>query len=347
MINQIFEDLAANNSRNFKLDYLRQHKDNSLLKEVIRLALDPFTQFYIRKIPEYTQKEVRITLDIVPDSLYNLSNRHVTGNASIDFLANLLSHLSVSDAKIVERIIQKDLKCGVSISTANSVWPNLIHEYPCMLCSTYDEKLVNKITYPAYAQKKEDGMRFNAIVKDGNCEFRSRNGKQIDLLGNLEQEFITLADGADLVFDGELLVKKDGAILDRQTGNGILNRANKGTISKEQAEMVVATVWDVISYDDFYAGKSDVVYDDRFNVLYNLTTKHESNKISLVMTNIVPDLETATSFFQMMLSEGQEGIILKDAKSIWENKRSKGQIKFKGELETDLRVVDIQLGTGK
>jgi ATP-dependent DNA ligase len=48
-----------------------------------------------------------------------------------------------------------------------------------------------------------------------------------------------------------------------------------------------------------------------------------------------------------MLSEGQEGIILKDAKSIWENKRSKGQIKFKGELETDLRVVDIQLGTGK
>jgi ATP-dependent DNA ligase len=47
------------------------------------------------------------------------------------------------------------------------------------------------------------------------------------------------------------------------------------------------------------------------------------------------------------LAEGQEGTILKDKNGIWEDKRSKGQIKFKGELECDLKVVDWEEGTGK
>jgi ATP-dependent DNA ligase len=47
------------------------------------------------------------------------------------------------------------------------------------------------------------------------------------------------------------------------------------------------------------------------------------------------------------LTEGQEGIILKTTDGIWENKRSKSLIKFKGELECDLRVVDWEEGTGK
>ena len=42
-MNELFETLAANGSRNFKIDFLTMHKDNELLKEVIRLALDPFT----------------------------------------------------------------------------------------------------------------------------------------------------------------------------------------------------------------------------------------------------------------------------------------------------------------
>lgn len=347
-MNEIFELLAANSSRTFKTNYLTLRKDTPLLKEVIQLALDPFTQFYIRKIPSYTpaQDNQADTLGSVIDSLKMLSTRQVAGNEAIAHLTKLLSSLVESDAKVIERIIQKDLKCGVSIATVNAVWPNLIQEYPCMLCSGYDEKLVNKIKFPAFVQKKEDGMRFNAIVKDGKCEFRSRNGKQIDLLGNLEQEFIAIANGIDFVFDGELLVVKDGQILDRQTGNGILNRAVKGTIPQSEAELVCATVWDVIPYDDFIVGKSDIKYSIRYDILYQLL-RSGSAKIKIVQTNVVSDFETATSIFQQMLRDGYEGIILKDMNSIWENKRSKGQVKFKGIFETDLKVVDIQMGTGK
>jgi hydroxyethylthiazole kinase-like sugar kinase family protein len=76
------------------------------------------------------------------------------------------------------------------------------------------------------------------------------------LLGNLEERVRCIAGNVDCVFDGELLVMDEGdhQFADRQTGNGILNKANKGTISAEQASKVHATVWDLIPYVAFVDG---------------------------------------------------------------------------------------------
>jgi ATP-dependent DNA ligase len=361
MILSILQELEANNSRNFKIELLTKHKDNELLKEVCRLANDPFTQFYQRKIPEYTPLDDFPTfiLDYAIERLSILSTRTLTGNAAVAHLHTLLSSVTPEDAKVIERIIQKDLKCGVNTSTINKVWKNLIPEFPCMLCSPFEQKLVDKIVFPAIVQKKEDGMRFNAIVKFdddfyGTVEFRSRNGKEITLLGNLEQEFIDLAYGKDLVFDGELLVydtmetDSKGNICDRQTGNGILNKAVKGTISKEESNRVVATLWDQIPYEDFIAGKCDQPYTYRFKrLLYLIDRCDVYRKIELVETFDVHSLEQTQTIFQNYLDDGDEGIILKDPNSLWENKRSKGQIKFKAELDCDLKVVSVIGGTGK
>lgn len=352
-INTFLESLAANNSRNFKIEQLNANSDNGVLREVVRLALDPFTQFYIRKIPAYTPRTepTNVTLRFALDSLFDLSSRLVTGNAGINHLKSLLEVLSADDAKVIERIIQKDLKCGVDVSTANKVWSGLIVDYPCMLCSPFEQKLVDKIKFPAYAQMKMDGMRFNAIVRDGKCEFRSRNGKEILLLGNLEQEFISLAGDIDCVFDGELLVMLPGdhQFTDRQTGNGILNKANKGTISVEEASMVHASVWDLIPYAYFVDGHCPTPYSKRYATLENLVNEQDSEnkKIWNVASTIVQTFEEAQSIFEDYLSKGYEGIILKDGSGVWEDKRSKTQIKFKGELECDLKIVAVEEGKGK
>lgn len=347
-LNEFFNGLASDNSRNFKLEQLRSNAQNELLKEVIRLTLDPFTNFYIRKIPEYTPAKSNLADSIgsVVDGLAMLSTRQVTGNAGIDHLKKLLSSLTEDDAKVIERIIKKDLKCGVSVSTANAVWPNLIHEYPVMLCSQFEQKLVDKIKYPAYAQLKMDGMRFNAIVRhtqfDSSVEFRTRNGKELDLLGYLDEEFIVMADGNDVVFDGELLIEDDGVLVDRKTGNGILMKAQRGTLSKEEASKIRATVWDCIPYDKFMEGKDTTPYCDRIELLTQYTLP---KGISFVKTTVVANIEEARTVFECYLATGQEGIILKDMKGIWEDKRSKTQIKFKGELECDLLIVGVQMGT--
>lgn len=351
-INEFLNSLAANTSRNFKIEQLNAQSDNETLREVIRLALDPFTQFYQRKIPQYEQVyKTTFTLEWALEELYVLSSRELTGNKAIEHLSYVLSNLTADNAKVIERIIAKDLKCGVDVSTVNKVWSGLIPEYPCMLCSPFEQKLVDKIKFPAYAQMKMDGMRFNAIVRDGKVEFRSRNGKQIHLLGNLEKEFAALAGSVDCVFDGELLVMLEGdhQFADRQTGNGILNKANKGTISVEEAAMVHASVWDLIPYVQFTDGYCQTPYAKRFSTLEQIVNKQKSEgkKIWIVSSEIVQTIEEAQSIFQNYLSLGHEGIILKDGSGVWEDKRSKTQIKFKGELECDLKIVAVEEGSGK
>jgi len=350
----ILNEISSTPSRLEKESILLREKDNQVLKKVFFLAYDSFTQFYQRKIPAYTpaQSNQADSLDAVLDSLSVLSTRTVTGNEAIEFLTKLLSSLVADDAKVLERVISKDLKCGASESTANKVWPNLIYEYPCMLCSKFDDKLVHKIKYPAYAQMKMDGMRFNAVVVDNKVTFFSRNGKPLDLLGHLEEEFIALAGGLNLVFDGELLVMFSGdyQFADRQTGNGILNKASKGTISDYEASLVHASLWDVIDYDSFLQGALlGITYEKRWSVLKELVDgqSKENKRIWTVYCQEVKSLAEAQSVFQGLLADGHEGIILKSKSGLWANKRSKDQIKFKGEFECDLLVTSIQPGTGK
>ena len=358
MIKQILDSVAGSNSRIHKETVLANYASDVTLRAVVKLALDPFVNFYIRKIPEYqTVTNDRVSLKEALVRLELLSSRTLTGNAGIEHLRLILSKLSVDDAQVVERVIAKDLRCGVSDATANKIWPGLIPEYPCMLASAYDQRLVDRVTWPAIAQLKMDGMRFNAIVKAGKVELRSRNGKAINIPDpNIEAPFRHMAEfyGLDMVFDGELVVvDAAGKILDRKTGNGILNKAVKGTMTTAEAVMVRATLWDAISLDAFQAGVEREAYKHRLGKLCNCISDlknrlaHLGQYVDLVHSRQVQTQAEAERVFQQFLADGQEGIILKTQDGIWENKRSKGLIKFKGELECDLRVVDWEEGTGK
>jgi ATP-dependent DNA ligase len=192
-------------------------------------------------------------------------------------------------------------------------------------------------------------MRFNAIVKNGSCEFFSRSGKEVNLLGHLADKFISLADGNNVVFDGELLVSSVNGTEDRQTGNGILNKAVKGTISDGEASRVYATVWDIIPFDKFVKGVYNIPYGQRIQRLIDTLAVQSdvTDKIKLVEHFVVNSYEEAQQLFQAYLDSGQEGIILKDLSGIWEDKRSKTQIKFKAELDCDLKIVGIEEGSGK
>lgn len=352
-MNVIFEQLAATPSRLEKESILRTNVDDVLLRRAIFLALDPYTQFFIRRIPAYTTNagEHALTLEQALLELQKLSSRQLTGNAAFQHLHGMLESLPADDAKVIVRVIEKDLRCGVSEATVNKIWPGLIPTYPVMLASGYDERVMAKMQYPALAQLKLDGMRFNAIVHQGSVELRSRNGKIIQLHGHLEEEFVSLAKKlsyvnktGDVVFDGELVVRDNTGIMNRQKGNGILNKAVKGTISETEASMVHATIWDIIPWTAFKLGFYNQYYKERFGILRDAELP---DKISLVETFEVTSEDAARIHFERYLAEGQEGIILKDGWGLWEDKRTKTQIKFKGELECDLLCIAWQEGTGK
>lgn len=352
----IIEQIGSDTKRTHKLDVLKQHKDNPLLRRVLKMALDPFIRFYIKRIPSYTVSADPDTtklrsLDNALDSLMTLAERRVTGNAAALLLSETLSSVSADDAIVITRIIGKDLRCGVAEATVNAVFKDLIPVYPCLLARPYDAKNAASIKFPAYSQLKADGVRANALVKDGVVTICGRSGKLIDVLGQLDKDIIELASlyGGDMFFDGELVVYdlSSGGTQARRTGNGVINKAIRGTISSEEAADVRFQIWDAFPLEEFNQGQSKCDYRARFQTLTDQMAKFHGSKILLIPSREVNSWEDAGQHFQEMLSNGEEGVIVKDFSGVWSHTRSEHLVKMKAELDADLEVVGYNPGTGQ
>jgi len=325
---------------------LKTHQDRPALKEAFRLALDPAVNFYIKTIPPHSKVAGSASLSWALGALVeDLASRKYTGHAAIKRLTEIFDLLDQGDKEVLKRVIGRNLKCGVSDATVEKIWPDLRLSYPCQLVSPLNS---GRVEFPCLAQTKMDGMRFNAHVKDGVVEYRSRNGKEIDLLGALDDDFLALASERPLVYDGELLVYgHDGKPLDRKTGNGLLTKFQKGTGTEQVAKKIRAVLWDAIPMADFWKGKCSVPCVNRLTRLRASIAESRVKRLMNVDTHEIESFEEAQELYQQKLSEGEEGLILKDMDSPWEDKRVKHQVKLKAILSADLRVTGFQPGTGK
>lgn len=340
----ILNELASTNSIVDKQYILQQHKDNELLKRFFALSLDPRINFFQKKIPEYTNGITStMTLEKAFDDLSVLSKRVKTGNEAKKYLADLLQSLDPSDAVVLERTVKKDPMCGVSHKIVNKIWKNLIPEFPCMLASKYDDKLVSKLDWKkgVYVQLKSDGMRVAVVCKeDGAVEVFSRNGKMLAVNGQFDK---LSRNFKGFMIDGELIVKdKDGKTLDRKTGNGICNKAIHGTISEKECSQLHLMAWDIVPVNYFEKGRYEKEYYYRFAELVSRINESNESLITRIPTNIHHSMEDAVKDYRSYVARGEEGALLKDANMIWESKRSKGQIKMKEELDADLKIVDTK-----
>jgi hypothetical protein len=339
---KILNELAATSSRNDKINILKREVDNEVLKQVFFTTLNPYSQFYLRQIPGYgIETKPIMSLTEAIDKLSKISNREVTGHAAIDYLSNILSSVKREDAAVIELIIKRDLDVGAQTNTVNKIWPGLIPTFEVMLCS----KDMDYIVYPALAELKCDGARCHLNWDGTKATAMSRSGKEFQLLGALDHTASLFMEPGQ-TWDGELLVVNDDlSIADRSTGNGILNKANKGTISKDEAARIIFCPWDIVDQ----TGTIDLI--DRHNKIkaaFELVGSFSPMlRFRQVESRIVNSAEEAQEFFAEMLAKKEEGAIIKNLKSKWVPKRSKDLVKLKAEEVADLVVVDWAEGTGK
>lgn len=368
MILDILNKIAATDSTNEKLAILKQNASNLTLERVYRLAYHPRLQYGIKKIPEYEQAFDSVTVDIehALDVLENvIAKRVVTGNAAIALLMDILCTASSDNAEAIKRIIKRDLECGASATIANKVWKDLIPKQPQMLASSYSEKALSFIKFPAYAQLKADGARCFAEIYGDDVEdvkMYSRAGNEYKGLDNLKKELIARTKAyrevhGSVMVDGELVYiapsapktaletmmgeQDQKAVVLRSESNGIANKSLKGTINQQEAAYMSFQVWDLVPTTAIYDSEKSSSYKVRFEQLESLF--EGSPRILTIENTLVNNLEEAKAIYKNYVEQGLEGIILKNIDSIWENKRSKNLVKFKEELMVDLRIVDVQV----
>ncbi|UNA01954.1 DNA ligase [Vibrio phage PVA8] len=358
MILPILNKLAATTKRTEKEKILKSEASNELLKRVFQLAYTPTYQYNMKKLPEVCHETAALHVDCylpLEEALEHVFDELVTkqtrGQAAQTVVSNILKQVTADDAEVIRRVILRDLRTGCTGSTANKVWKKLIPEQPQMLASAHNEKLIDAIlTKIAYAELKADGARcFAHVDLDGNITLTSRNGKPYLGLQKVEKALTAMGVNG-FVIDGELVYAPNGlhAVEDRSTGNGIVNKASKGTISlKEQAD-IIFQVWDIIP-EDVYFGKSNelnMAYSKRKRVLADVALKAKG-VIEPIPWQTVSTKEQASEIYNQYVAQGLEGIILKDPDALWENKRSKSLVKYKEVHDGDLEIIEVIEGDKK
>ena len=348
MIYSIVQELKATSSRKEKESILTREYENSLLKKVFHLTYDPNNNFWIKIIPGYDLgAETTLTLEDAIPLLDPLMKRDLTGYAAIDHLSGILCRLSAQDASVMKLIIGRDLDCGVSVSTINKIWNNLITEIPYQRCSL--PKHVNLKTWNwekgIISQMKADGSYATATKSKGEVVFMTRSGTVYPSgsLGGVEGDIQSLKTD-DVVIQGEFVIYKNGELLPRELGNGRLNSIAQGG-SLESDEVVKYLVWDLLSYDDFQKGLCTLPYSKRLETLRE-NIKYTVN-VDIIETKEVYSYEQAIEHYEELISKGFEGTIIKTKEGIWKFHTSKEQVKLKVDCQVEVRVVGFNPGKGK
>ncbi len=336
---EIITALQTTQGNNAKRAILEANYHNNLLEEYLRVTYDPRINFYVTE-KTFPKQEMFSTyakpfnINDIENFVHTLANRVLTGNDAKQWLKLSLSAMTNEGQQLIRWMLLKDIKAGISVSTINKVWPNLIFSQKYMRCSLPKDVKLNEWPWEkgVYSQVKMDGM-YAAV---SNKQVITRNGSVFPyelLPADLKEDMAKLSDRVEL--NGELLVVRNGAYLSRKEGNGILNSLLQGTEIPEGCSLVY------VAWDGTYS--SD--YADRWMCL-TLDCKR-FNTIKQVENRMVHSYEEAVQHFQEMLSYGLEGTVLKHPVNIWRDGTSKHQVKFKIEADIDLICTCVVEGTGK
>ena len=343
------DEIAATASKNEKQALLAELLKDTDAMRVMEYTYSPFKTYGIRKLPEVGAGSSTFT-GFTWGLLDYLSTRAVSGNTAYDHVESELNNLDPKSGDLLRRILRKDLRAGFSESSINKAYKGLIPEFPYMRCSL--PKDVDLETWPweqgVVSQEKADGMFANVDYEaNGNVSIRSRQGTEfpMDKFAGVASEIVDALDYGKQ-YHGEFLVVRDGVVLPRQEGNGIMNHViNGGDFAVNERPLY--KIWDGIPLECVVPkGRCDTPYIERFKrIFFEISTSSLIlTHIDLIPCRIVTSLAEAKEHAVEMMKAGKEGSVIKHPRGIWRDTTSKDQVKIKLEFEVDLEVVGVVPG---
>lgn len=346
--------LESTSSSNEKKNILKEAMTDMDFCRVLTFALDPKMTYHIKKLPEPRNNLFHPAKPMGMREVFSMlktldAQTGATDSQKLE-LASGVSNCK-DTAEVTRRILKKDLRCGVKIGLVNKVHPGFIKVWPYMRCKSHSEKNLEKIKYPAFSQLKADGTHIDIMCSNGIVSFHSRIGREYNFLGQLDDDAGLLFEEyhIDGVFIGEgTVVDENGNTLDRATGNGIITKGLKGTLTEEEARRIRISLWEFVELDEFKNNIGHTKYEDSWEfVLYRTSIL---NKIKPIECEVVNDYEEAIIHYKDVKSRGLEGLILKNFSGTFKatDSGTPNQVKVKAvlgeEYEAEFRLIRVNPG---
>jgi DNA ligase-1 len=307
--------------------------------------------FGIRKVEEKSGDGKGLKPDTFWTTAEQLSRRELTGNAAITAVNHMrLNALEAEWNHWYRRILIKDLRCGVSEKTINSVVGKKYGNYivPVFSCQLAHDGAnhESKVAGSKLVEVKLDGVRVITIVyPSGNVDQYSRNGKELVNFEHIKRQFAKHAKllREPMVFDGEVM---------SSSFQDLMRQVHRK--SDVEASDAVLHLFDILTLKDFQAGSSSVPQVDRSNSLrawYAPIADHMPNVAILGHELVDLDSQGGRRRFGRInadaITGGYEGIMIKDPTAGYECKRSTAWLKQKPYIEVSLTVIGVEEGTGR
>ncbi len=353
---KIIKLIESSNSRLFKeniiLEQMKAGNDDFF--KGLAFAYNKLLTFGVKQLPLSENNGQGLGWIEFSDTCEKLIKRELTGHAARDQII-ILKDKSDKDEwnYFYRRILQKDMRCGLSERTVNNVAKKnnyqhyIIPVFSCQLaqdCELHKKKLNGKKSL----EVKLDGVRaVTVIYPSGKIDMFSRNGKELNNFNHIKDEinkkFDTSTINEALILDGEVISD------DFQTLMKQIHRKNSA--QNKDAQLFL---FDMLPLENFKKGIFERPYFLRIDELKRIYEEYfDQSRIINIIDSVDVDLDTEEgvtefkNFNKSSILNGYEGIMIKDPESFYECKRSTTWLKSKPFIEISLEVKDYEEGTGR
>lgn len=342
-IHDIINELCESNSSNHKIAVLKKHKDNALLRRVLKMTYDKVAYRYYVTMNYWHKAQESFPVVDAPsyslekalDFLENiLAERVMTGNDAIEALDKIFRSMESNERDILIKVINRDLRINCGRTQINKVFGDLITKPVYMRCGVFTAKTAKDIQFPAFIQLKADGTYREMQISNGKVEFLSRSGEQYSY--TFGEQFSNLPDGH---YMGEMIV--DGTE-NRAESNGLLNSDNP------PMDRIKFYLWDYVTPEEYTNAaqkvKNTTKYSKRFKQLMEILSTNPHPQLAAIESYLVNSVQEAFEKVTSWMEQDLEGGILKDASGVYRDGTSKHQLKMKLEMDIDVRITGFKEG---
>jgi len=337
-------ELSSTTSNNNKKDIL--HKWGSAYPELLTLMeyiYSDYKKYYVtssncKKKNELCHKHYLGSLFCMLD---NLDNRVWTGHEAISYVNGFVQNYPEYE-DLIWKILDRDMKCRVSTSLINKVFPNTIPVFKVALADTYKPGMADFEEDMWLCSRKLDGVRCLAMIdEDGDIKFYSRGGNEFLTLDNVKKDLQKL-QLSGVVLDGELCIVDEDGNEDFQSVMKEINRKN------HTIENPLLQVFDFLTLDEFNNQEGVTELGMRLTFLRGALdrTSYEGEDIKhlkVLEQLLITNSDSFQVLFDQASANGWEGLMLRKNVS-YVGKRSKDLLKVKKFYDEEYIVKGIEFG---
>ena len=354
----ILKELENEPSTKKKVEILKSYNHNigfKRFKDFLFLALRHDFRYNLKKLPKTKELKSDSSFSDVTNLLMQLSSQTGTKKQEALELASLC--LTEESRYVVQCILEKDLKCGVSVKLINkALGKDFILDHSPMLCYYAVRYLNREKTFSKELDifvKKCGGWKsgiFGSVKEDGVRVWASLGGNYVSRNGINYVNFKKFNKAVKICIKKiaeDFGIKKEKIILDGEIISIDDNFQEQMTqvrkLHDADPSMFIFKIFDFIGPELSLDEKRSYMEE----ILAPLLKKAGIKRTTIHPHDYIDSEKAFKKMFFDAISKGKEGLVLKAVNGKYELKRSAFWCKIKEFFSADLKVIGYEISKKK